>query len=164
MPGPNELPPSVAANPLDGARAKLRRANEHRHEIESRIELWREDRPHEFIHDKDSEPGWTVLRLRIVKPPPIELGVLVGDYAHNVRSALDHMVWQLVIPNGAAPGRHTQFPIALTEKQFDERAITHKTAMLAGVSETAQTYIRRQQPYGGRAWESSAAARRPRPR
>jgi hypothetical protein len=97
---PNQSAPFVVAHPLEGARAKIRRANEHWHEIQSQIELWREDRPHEFIQDKESEPGWTVLRLRIVKSPPLEVGPLVGDYVHNVRSALDHVVWQLVIANG----------------------------------------------------------------
>lgn len=55
--------------------------------------------------------------------------MLVGDYVHNVRSALDHVVWQLVIANRGAPGRHTQFPIALTEKHWRfARAVEHRQA------------------------------------
>ena len=135
------------AHRLDGVRAKLRRANGHAHAIEDRIELWREDEPYEFVHDEESEPGWTVLRIWGGEPPPIEVGVIAGEYVHNVRSALDHLVWQLVLANGAVPGKHNEFPIALTEGYFDQRAIAGEKAMLAGVTKDAKRFIRGQQPY-----------------
>jgi hypothetical protein len=38
-------------------------------------------------------------------------GVRVGEFAHDLRSALDNLVWQLVLVNGKEPGDHNQFPI-----------------------------------------------------
>jgi hypothetical protein len=137
-------------HPLDGVRAKLSRANGHRHAIEDLVERWTEDKPHEFIHDDESQPGWTILSIRIRQPPPIELGVIVGDYVHNIRSALDQLVWQLVIKNNSVPGRHNEFPITFTEDHFIEKAITGtrtRPGMLAGVADTPVTFIKRCQPY-----------------
>ncbi len=37
--------------------------------------------------------------------------VVVGDVIHNLRSALDHLAWQLVILDGGQPNDSTQFPI-----------------------------------------------------
>lgn len=139
-------------HPLDGCWAKLSRANGHRHAIEDGIERWREDHPHEFIHDQESDPGWTVLTVRIRQPPPVELGVILGEYVHDIRSALDHLVWQLVIVNGAIPGRYNEFPIARTESNFVKKAITgtrERPGMLTGVAENAIEVIRRHQPYKG---------------
>lgn len=134
-------------HPLDGVWAKLSRANGHRHAIEDLVERWTENKPYEFIHDEESKPGWTILSVRIRQPLPIELGAIIGDYIHSTRSALDQLVWQLVIVNGGTPGKHTQFPIAIEPDYFIEKAITGKKAMLAGIPEHAVTYIRSQQPY-----------------
>lgn len=140
----------MSAASLVGVWAKLSRANGHRHAVEDLIERWREEKPYEFVHDQESQPGWTILTVRIRKYPPPEIGVIVGDYVHNVRSALDQLVWQLVIANGAAPGRHNQFPIAITEDNFIQNAVTGapgRPGMLAGLSDSAVKFIERQQPY-----------------
>jgi hypothetical protein len=139
----------MVMHPLEGSWAKLDRANGHRHAIEDGIERWRENHPHEFIHDQESQPGWTILTVKIRTRPPVELGAIVGDYVHNLRSALDHLVWQLVIANGGTPGRHTEFPIALTEPSFAKRAITGtrtRPGMLTGVAPHVIEVIRRYQP------------------
>jgi hypothetical protein len=37
--------------------------------------------------------------------------VILGEIIHDLRSSLDHVVWQLVIANGSLPGYWNQFPI-----------------------------------------------------
>jgi hypothetical protein len=37
--------------------------------------------------------------------------VLTGDFIHNLRSALDHLVWQLALLRVAEPSTELQFPI-----------------------------------------------------
>ena len=55
-------------------------------------------------------------------PPGFPL--IAGEAAHQLRSALDHLVWQLVIANtGATPtGTKSGFPIFKNEKGYDKRA------------------------------------------
>jgi len=71
---------------------------------------------------------------------PIHLPLIIGEAAHQLRSALDHLVWQLVVDNtGAAPtGTRTGVPIFKTEKGYNQRA----SAMIAGVSHAAALRIR----------------------
>jgi len=67
---------------------------------------------------------------------PERLGVLLGDWAHNLRSALDHLMWQLVILYGGTPNRRTQFPIFQRKRDYDKRA----PAMIGGT--IIPTYLR----------------------
>jgi len=49
--------------------------------------------------------------LRVTRPPPVELGLLVGEVAHQLRSALDHVANGLVAAAGNAPTSRTAFPV-----------------------------------------------------
>ena len=51
---------------------------------------------------------------------PVQWPIEVGEFVHNLRSALDHLVWQLAVAHrdcaglragDACPGRHNRFPI-----------------------------------------------------
>jgi hypothetical protein len=83
--------------------------------------------------------------VRFKRPIPPEWSITVGDIIHNLRSALDYLVFQLVIlETGAAPTSiGNQFPIAHTESTFDS-AQDH---MLAGVGSKATVLIRSLQPF-----------------
>ena len=72
-----------------------------------------------------------------------DVQVVIGDIAHNLRSALDHSTWQLVLANGGKPkpgSRGTRFPI-LFERPEKPLGIE------GGVSESALTVIEDAQPY-----------------
>jgi hypothetical protein len=73
-------------------------------------------------HYLDSDPialqrqlqpdGETVaIALRVTQPPPIMLSLLVGEVAHQLRSALDHLAYALVQRAGNTPTRFTSFPV-----------------------------------------------------
>ena len=51
---------------------------------------------------------------------PLRWSIEVGEFVHNLRSTLDHLVWQLAVAHrdcaglragDACPGRHNRFPI-----------------------------------------------------
>jgi hypothetical protein len=54
------------------------------------------------------------------------LSVVVGDVIHNLRSALDHLAWQLVLLDGGQPTDSTQFPIyaSATNAKGNPRNVT----------------------------------------
>ena len=68
-----------------------------------------------------------------------------GEILYNLRSALDHLVWRLVLVNGEEPGRHNAFPIVNDESKWDEV----KTRKLKGLSRDVAARIERLQPYTG---------------
>jgi hypothetical protein len=80
-----------------------------------------------------------------VQALPHTVAAVAGDVVHNLRSALDHVAWQLVLTNGGTPvepgsgRRATQFPILTDEPG---------TLEVAGVlSSEALDIVRAAQPY-----------------
>ena len=72
---------------------------------------------------------------------------MIGDIAQNLRSALDHVVWQLVLANGGTPkpgGGGTQFPILAEETRHGSLAVR---TVAGGVSPAALKIIEAAQPY-----------------
>ena len=51
-----------------------------------------------------------------------DYAVAVGEVAYNLRSGLDHLVWQLVLANGECPGTWTEFPIFREESAYRKAA------------------------------------------
>jgi len=82
-------------------------------------------------------------RVRIAEPPPPRLGVIVGEYVHDVRSALDHLVWQLILLDGGTPTRATQLPITDSPADFEQKA----KRQLCGISDPHRALLEQAQPY-----------------
>jgi len=81
--------------------------------------------------------------------PTLSFDVLsmAGDVVHNLRSALDHLAYQLVLvgsPN-ATPTRRIEFPIAETETKYK----TEKAGKVQGMRADAIEAIDRLKPYKG---------------
>lgn len=81
--------------------------------------------------------------------PDATWALIIGDCVHNLRSALDHLAWQLVILAGNTPTEQTQFPIS-------PKLCTPKVA--GGISGQATRLIEsiqpkhRRNPIGERLW------------
>lgn len=87
-------------------------------------------------------------------PLPLMWSVRVAELAHNIRSALDHLVWQLVIrKTGEQPMiDRIEFPVVETLRGFERRAGRH----LTGVGAKERAIIKSVQPF-----ETGGAARSP---
>src|SRR5262245_38750186 len=106
---------------LDGVWAKLARAEEHLITLADEIKAFITRDPQPFglsVPQFDPVTGWYIVYAIVDEDPPERLGVILGDVLHNTRSALDHLVWQLVILNRGTPkggARGNAFPAARTE-------------------------------------------------
>jgi len=97
---------------LTGSRLKLARAKEHLDELHAEITAYVKRKPHPLSDEDEIEGEWIVHRFAEVREPPDpRWGVRAGEFFHDLRSALDNLVWQLVLVNGEEPGEHNQFPI-----------------------------------------------------
>jgi hypothetical protein len=138
---------------LDGPRAKLDRAKAHLHTLNKSVGAYKRSKTHEFIVTQlDLESREKVVHLRILREPKNpEWGLLIGDMVQNLRSALDHLVWQLVILNGQEPRRQNQFPIIGTKPEYWEipkdRSESVRDRMLLGVAEEHRAFIDAVQPF-----------------
>jgi hypothetical protein len=65
------------------------------------------------------------LALNVVVPPPIEqLGLMFGDFLHNLRSALDALAWNLCTQDGKYPDNAHQvtFPVLTKPGEWGKKA------------------------------------------
>ncbi|MDE0146112.1 MAG: hypothetical protein OXL95_09610 [Nitrospira sp.] len=76
---------------------------------------------------------------------PIEWSVRIGEIVYNLRSSLDHLVWQLVVDNGKNPSRKNAFPIFSEESDWENMT----KDKLSGVRYEIKKRIRDLQPFGG---------------
>ena len=93
---------------FDGPWAKVARAKEHCDMIQSELKTFTESHPYEIVmetHD-DFIEGWVFFRIADSKML-LRWSVIVGEALSNLRSALDLMVWQLVLDNGGKPSSWT---------------------------------------------------------
>ncbi|MBI4307483.1 MAG: hypothetical protein HY684_01585 [Chloroflexi bacterium] len=61
------------------------------------------------VDPKTREKVWTF--HGVINPLPPEFSLRIGDILYNLRSALDHLVWQLVLANRGNPTKVNEFPI-----------------------------------------------------
>src|SRR5262249_28235966 len=93
----------------------------------------------------DPTTGDDLDRVRFLTPPPLRLSLLIGDGIHNLRSALDHLAWQLVVANHSTPNSETGFPISDLPKNF--KSLLHQR--LGAASSQAKAVCEGLQPYRG---------------
>src|SRR5689334_20404507 len=106
-------PQTIHSHPLDGAVAKFNRCKEVWDELLAEYQAFVQSDPPPYYSEGsfDRESWEWVERFRVRANPPLHLGILLGDCLHNLRSCLDHIVWQVTLLDGAKPNRQTQFPI-----------------------------------------------------
>ena len=51
--------------------------------------------PYEFVIKNAADMGGVIIRVCERERPPLRFSTLFGDLIHNLRSALDHLAWQL---------------------------------------------------------------------
>lgn len=136
---------------LDGCEARLVRAGQHLRYLDSAIQRF----PHasgngvrEYLdHERREYKVVAVVRREL---PVLKWGVVIGEALYNMRSALDHLVWQLVLENRGRPSKHTSFPVVTNPKKFAQKGL----GSLVGVHEDAIALIKSFQPFNG--WKDSA--------
>ncbi len=91
---------------------KVGRAFQQIDALRGEINGFRESEPYRFRTDREGD--WHVIRVNeVFREPPPEWGVIVGEIAHDLRSALDGLVWQLAKRDRGIESTTTEFPIYL---------------------------------------------------
>jgi hypothetical protein len=70
---------------------KVGRAERHLEELKTEISEYSKIRPYEAVRDRQLDPNAYVYRAHLREDPPPCLALIVGDFIHNLRSALDHV-------------------------------------------------------------------------
>lgn len=135
------------------ADAKHRRGVEHLTALRAAMTTFLGEHPYDITVER-TRFGQYAFRVRGLAPPPPQLGLLIGDCVHNLRSALDHLVHDLAVLNrptdSAAESeltredaRSTAFPIT-RDPQWFARSAAKSLRLLRPVD---QERIEHLQPY-----------------
>ncbi len=96
--------------------AKLRRADEHLNSFLAKIEDFNKRQPYDITRKRNADQTELAVTVHFHEPFPVEdLGLMLGDAIHCLRSALDHMIYAIAIKQSGVdppPGAKVlQFPI-----------------------------------------------------
>ncbi len=88
---------------LSGVLVKIDRAKTHLNDFDRRARRIEDACRRVIVRERDEQRSEYVFRFsRIPTLRPV-LGAVIGDAIHNLRVALDHLAWQLVIASGGKP-------------------------------------------------------------
>jgi hypothetical protein len=130
-----------------GILAKVSRAHDQVEMLYSEIDAFFRRKRYELVFETNPEQTeiYTVVKER--ERVPLMWSILIGEIIHNMRSALDHLVWQLVIRETGLPPAtsKTGFPIFLNAKGYSSDR--GEKLLLHGVGAAAKALIKAAQPF-----------------
>lgn len=141
------------AHPLDGAVLRFNRAERHLAEADELIRVWAKGCVEAIVRDNNNNlrfEGWPTI--------PEMLPLAVSDATHNMRAALDYLIYELALKDSGKVQHGTQFLIedvkvdpANKNRGFDARS----KKCLVGLSQPHIDAIEALQPYNGVDWTKS---------
>ncbi|HMF76599.1 MAG TPA: hypothetical protein VK604_13145, partial [Bryobacteraceae bacterium] len=128
---------------------KIERAKEHFGALETEVMAWLKTNPMAMTKEKDAEGRHHTVFAEIVNPPPLNRWSLIsGDCIHNLRSALDSLIYGIAIhETGLNPPEDEaklQFPIFSDADKFNEKRNKDR---IKSLSQAVQSEIEKVQPY-----------------
>jgi hypothetical protein len=140
----------VAVNGLKSATTKLIRAAKQLRAIKRCLTTYARSKPHLIVKKPKGKK-----KLNIPKPPPVEISILAGEMIYQMRSALDHLVFELIKRNPHVSTidpdweENCQFPMRtrLPKKRTTPLAKIDFARDLPGIADAPFAFIESVQPY-----------------
>jgi hypothetical protein len=96
---------------------KINRAKQHVNDLNGKVREYLAERPLRMVTAYDPETHKQTHTVKQYVPVPEEFALIIGDAVHNLRSALDIMVFGM-IGNKTRKARAVQFPFAKDARGF----------------------------------------------
>jgi len=134
------------------SKLKLERARSHINALATEVSSLSLNSPCRFVIENDCDPSFKVVKLRRTRSLPENISLIFGDSVHNLRSALDHLAYELVTIEtsktrevlGENLLKDIMFPIAKDSKDL-EKKIRSRQMQRAG--EPVVKALRELRPY-----------------
>ena len=126
----------------DSAYDKVWRVGANLKALDAALMTYTENDPHAITAHFEADTGWHSVCL-LPRPPGPEFGLIVGEAVHNLRSALDHVAWQLANLDGVpADPNGVQFPMLTSEPKdfYQHRNVNGMREEHKAVLESLQPY------------------------
>lgn len=128
-------------NPLQPIDWRLKRADKHLAALDRKRRAFLDQEGGGIVGHFDSDASEYVFRFG-GDPPDSRIGLIVGEFAHNLRATLDNLVWQIVLLRGGSPTSKTQYPIYKSWEGYQSSGW-----MLRGVGADDRAVIEATQPF-----------------
>jgi hypothetical protein len=133
-------------DPFDSAKFKLAWGRKRIGELEWAIAQLLEVCPCETFSEPDpNTPEYTVQKIRLVRPLPVEIPMIAGDAVDNLRAALDHAVYAVAVASGRTNIENALFPFSGTPARLENQL----KGRCADVPVEVWPCLRSFQPYKG---------------
>lgn len=136
----------LAEQRIERIYVKVERAKEHFQSLEGEVYAYLASKPYSVGIKRDPISRRPIYFLKDIHPTPLKISAILGDTINNLRSALDHLAYQLVwLGTGDPPSEHVYFPIS------DDRAKYFKQGKekIKGARAQAINAIDELEPYRG---------------
>lgn len=135
---------------LRSVHLKLIRAEEHLQAFKTEIALFQETGPFRIEEDRETDPDAVLVTFRGRNFPNARWSVVLGDFIHNLRSALDLLASELVSAAGNEPVHDvypkTHFPI-LTKRPDAKNGLVGQANIPGGIRDESRSLLDSVQPY-----------------
>lgn len=146
---PRRLPQD---HPLFGCWEKYRRGGEHFHVLKGVLDQLWAGQFHAATFRTELKPNVKNTFRTVVadfNEPPLGLATIIGDIIHNLRSSLDHLIYELAFLGTRAGTREPMpqknaFPCSKTKAKWNSSYV--QGTLLAGVLKKHRALLYRQQP------------------
>lgn len=133
-------------------RVKIERADAHIADLKARIAEYQDRGPFEVRYEATDEDDWQRVRLVMTEPIPPVLSAVIGDVAHNLRSALDSVAYALARQDfdGEWTEQHEAapaFPVRRNGQEFEKFFAPRRNMPEGTFSQRAQDALRFVQPF-----------------
>jgi hypothetical protein len=137
-------------HPLEDCRLKIARAKEEFDALHAEIIQFSKDKPYVVSFQVDPKTGDEIFES--LEPPrfPRSWATRVGVIAHNLHSALDHLIAAFVRETGREPDGDNAFPISKTKGRYltkNKRGVSYRNRLLKNVPDDIKRRIDALQPY-----------------
>lgn len=135
------------ARAFDQIRAKVTRAKQHVQDFQLALLSFQQSKPYRIGIKEDSESDERIYYLAHVEPVPFETATIAADVLQNLRSALDHIAFQLVLDaNGPAAAEwRVHYPVTKSPADYK----TTRQSQIKGVGQAVIDAIDATEPYPG---------------
>src|SRR5258708_33112277 len=96
--------------PMDRYLLKLERAKEHLKTLRAEVKAFLEANPGRILPEFDAASRRVTMTF-VAREPPKALAAVIGDFLFDLRSSLDHLVYQLSTTDAGVDPPTISFPI-----------------------------------------------------
>ena len=128
--------------PLQSARLKFRRADEHGKALDDEIKQFLRTTPYRLVPEISADGYEHRFRVRVRARVPDRVSLVLGDCISNYRAALDHLAFRLVELEQGSAGQDSMFPVWTTCERFRVSGYPR----IRNMGSEAQAAVMRRQP------------------